>query len=51
MTNSGSGYPVVVFLHGFGMLGNDYSRIGELLASEGKETTSLNIDGANRYPG
>jgi len=36
------GYPVVVFLHGFGMLGNDYASIGDLLASEGFVAVMLN---------
>lgn len=37
-----NGYPVVVFLHGFGMLGNDYSRLGDVLGSEGFVAVMLN---------
>jgi len=36
------GYPVVVFLHGFGMLGNDYNRLGNMLAEEGFVAVMLN---------
>ena len=39
---SQNGYPVVVFLHGFGMLGNDYSRLGDVLGSEGFVAVMLN---------
>lgn len=36
------GYPVVVFLHGFGMLGSDYNRLGNMLAEEGFVAVMLN---------
>lgn len=35
-------YPVVVFLHGFGLLGDDYTRIGEALAGFGFIAVMLN---------
>lgn len=37
-----NGYPVVVFLHGFGMMGNDYSRFGDQLAEAGYVAVMLN---------
>lgn len=37
-----NGYPVVVFLHGFGMMGNHYNRLGDWLAEEGFVAVMLN---------
>lgn len=36
------GFPVVVFLHGYGQLGNDYAAIGDSLAEEGYVAVMLN---------
>lgn len=37
-----SGYPVVVFLHGYGMIGDDYAAIGDTLAEAGFVAVMLN---------
>ncbi|MFN3243253.1 MAG: hypothetical protein ACE37K_17260 [Planctomycetota bacterium] len=39
---SPDGFPVVVFLHGYGQLGNDYAQIGDSLAQEGFIAVMIN---------
>ncbi len=37
-----AGWPVVVFLHGYGMTGNDYAHIGDSLAEQGYVAVMMN---------
>lgn len=37
-----AGFPVVVFLHGYGLVGNDYAEIGDALARDGYIAVMLN---------
>ena len=39
---SSAGFPVVVFLHGYGLVGSDYAEIGDALARDGYIAVMLN---------